>query len=275
MTERKALRKSRATQEDDAISITSTLDEAYTSDEEFLVERVLAEKRDANNNALYLIFWAGYPEDRSTWEPRNNIQDPAILDAWKERKDQEAAGTKPAFDLNGFDSRLAKIKLAKAERHQRRKAKRRRLGIPVSSSDESEFQEDDAGSADNSDSSEAIESNELPGDEFVAKRNAKQQTRSENEERITRGPDLESSDREPTPRRPSINLQNEDKSDSSDLDRDFLVGDKKKSQRKALQAIRQKREQSRRKLSKDGPSKVSGDGGQPATERTLYVSAIM
>ena len=269
MTERTVLRETRALQEDDAISITSTQEEEYTSDQEFLVERVLAEKRDANNKVSYLIFWAGYPEEKSTWEPRNNIQDPAILEAWEECKGQEAAGTKPAFDLHGFNSRLAKIELARVERHQLRKAKRRRLGIPASSSEE------DAGNTDDSDSSEAVESNELPGDDIVAKRNAEQPFRSQNEERTARDPDFETSDIEPYPRRLSTEAQSEDESDSSSLDNDFLVGDKKKAQRKALQTIRQRREQSLRKVLKDDGSKVSGDEDKYAAERTLDVSTMM
>ncbi|KIM99026.1 hypothetical protein OIDMADRAFT_166633, partial [Oidiodendron maius Zn] len=196
MTERTVLRETRALQEDDTISITSTQEEEYTSDQEFLVERVLAEKRDANNKVSYLIFWAGYPEEKSTWEPRNNIQDPAILEAWEERKGQEAAGAKPAFDLHRFNSRLAKIGLARVERHQLRKAKRRLLGIPASSSSE-----EDAGNTDGSDSSEAVESNELPDDDIVAKRNAEQPFRSQNEGRTARDPDFETSDIEPYRRR--------------------------------------------------------------------------
>jgi hypothetical protein len=268
MTERTVLRETRALQEDDAISITSTQEEEYTSDQEFLVERVLAEKRDANNKVSYLIFWAGYPEEKSTWEPRNNIQDPAILEAWEERKGQEAAGTKPAFDLHGFNSRLAKIGLARVERHQLRKAKRRRLGIQASSSSE-----EDGGNTD-SDSSEAVESNELPGDDIVVKRNAEQPFRSQNEERTARDPD-ETSDIEPYRTRPSTEVQSEDESDSSSLDNDFIVGDKKKAQRKALQALRQRREQSLRKVIKDDGSKVSGDEDKYAAEKTLDVSTLM
>jgi chromo domain-containing protein 1 len=272
MTERTVLHKTGSSQEDDAISLTSTQDEEYISEQEFLVERVLAEKKDADNKALYLIFWAGYSEEKSTWEPWENIQDPAILEAWDERKAQEADGTKPEFDLHDFNSRLAQIELARAERHERRKAKRRQLGIPVSSSEESEFERRVTGNADDSDSSEAVQSNELPGDERVAKKNTKRLSRNQDEEDFTRGSDTESSYIELPPKRPSTNMQLKDESESSDLDRDFVVGNKKRAQ-KALQAIQQKRAQGRRKASKDDGLKSSARGGQDTTGGALDVSS--
>jgi chromo domain-containing protein 1 len=273
MTERTVLHKTGASQEDDAISLTSTQDEEYISEQEFLVERVLAEKKDADNKALYLIFWAGYPEEKSTWEPWENIQDPAILEAWEERKGQEKAGTKTAFDLHNFNTRLAKIELARVERHERRKAKRRRLGIPVSSSEESEFEQGVTGNADDSDSSEAVQSNELSRDERLAKKNTKRLSRNQDGEGYTRGSDTESSYIELPPRRASTNMQLKDESEYSDLDRDFLVGGKKKVQRKALQATRQKRAQSRREASKDDGLKSSARGGQDTTGSALDVSS--
>jgi chromo domain-containing protein 1 len=256
------LRKSRDEDEDDAISIMSTQSEEYSSGEEFLVERVLAEKRDSDNKALYLISWAEYPEEQSTWEPRKNIQDPAILEAWEERKGQEALGAQPAFDLASFDARIAEIERARVERHQRRKAKRRRRGIPVSSSEDSEFDE-----AYDSDSSEAVEANELPEDEPVARKKSLQRPRSQNVARTRRRTEFDSSAIQPPFGQPN-HSQWEEESDSSDLDRDLLVGDKKKAQQKALQSIRQKR-------ATQNVSKASRDAGEPATVNPLQVSSII
>lgn len=267
MTERTVLQKTREL-EDDAVSITSTQSEEFSSDEEFLVERVLAERRGADDKVSYLIFWAGYAEEKCTWEPRNNIQDPAILESWEERKGEEARGAKPAFDVASFEARIAEIEKARLERHRRRKVKRRRLGIPVSSSEESEFGELDVGRHDNSDSSEAAETNELPGDEHVARTKAKQPSRSKIGAPVRRGSNAASSSVQPPPGEPnSLHHDEGSEGDSSDLDRDPLVGDKKKAQQRALQAIRLKR------LAQSGP-KVSKDASQAVAESTLPVSFI-
>lgn len=258
MTERTTIRKSL---EDDAISITSTQSEEFSSSEEFLVERVLAEKKDARNRVIYLIFWAGFPEAQSTWEPRKNIQDPAILEAWRERKAEEAQGAKPTFDVAAFDARAAEIERAKAERHRRRKTKKRSLGIAVSSNEESDAKGHD-NCATKSDSSEALETNELLEDKSVSRRKAGR-LRQRRDVVLTRD-----SSPEPSVPTPSIlpASHNEDGStDSSDLDRDPLVGNKKKAQRKALDAIRLSR------LASNAP-KASKDADQPAAESAVQVS---
>lgn len=233
MEERTVPKDSPPPLDDDAISITSTQSDAYSSEEEFLVERVLAEKKDKNNRPLYLILWAGYPEEKSTWEPKKNIQDPGILEVWAERKSQEALGAQPAFDLASFDARIIEIQRVRAERHQRRNAKRRRLGIPVASPGESELEEAGGKQAE-------VEAN-IPENEPVepvVRRKAVRPPRSQNEAPRRAEPELPNI--EPH-HRAQWDLEQDDDSGSSDLDRDFLVGNKKKAQQKALNAIRQKR----------------------------------
>jgi chromo domain-containing protein 1 len=200
MTERTVANKTRAALDDDAISITSSQSERYTSDQEFLVERILAERREADENgkAYYLILWAGYPEEKATWEPKKNIQDPDILKTWKRRKHQEAQGTRPAFDLASFNARVAQMARAKADRQRRRKAKRKRLGLQVSPSESSRPSSghEKPHHAIDSDSSEAMEVDEEPEDDPGMRRKANVHSRK---------PlviDLEaSSDIEPAPRR--------------------------------------------------------------------------
>jgi chromo domain-containing protein 1 len=110
MTERTVAKQTRGLGfDDDSISITSTASEAYSSDQEFEVERVLAEKTQ-DGRKYYLVLWAGYLEEKSTWEPRKNIQDPAILDIWKGRKMQEEQKIVPAFDLTKFNEKMKKLK---------------------------------------------------------------------------------------------------------------------------------------------------------------------
>jgi hypothetical protein len=265
MTERTPIRRSL---DDDAISITSTQSEEFSSGEEFLVERVLAEKKDARNRVVYLIFWAGYPEAQSTWEPSKNIRDPAILEAWEVRKAEEARGAKPTFDVAAFDARAAEIERAKAERHQRRKAKRRRLGIPVSSSEGSDVEGHGNGPV-NSDSSEAVETNELLGDESVPTRKAGQRLRRRSDVVLARDsspePSMPTPSVLPSSQKPAHLPLEDESSDSSDLDRDPLVGNKKKAQRKALDAIRLKR------LVPNAP-KALRDAEQPTAESAVQVS---
>jgi chromo domain-containing protein 1 len=142
-------------EDDDDISITSSRSEEYPFDAEFEVERVLAEKME-HGRRQYLILWGGYPEEKSTWEPKNHLTD-ATLDDWKERKKLEQEGSEEPFDLIRFGATLDRIAEQKAQRHRRRRAKRKRLKIPVSPSSSTN------GEASDSDSNiEAVEVTKIP-----------------------------------------------------------------------------------------------------------------
>jgi chromo domain-containing protein 1 len=165
MTERTVVKQSMV--DEDTISITSTAVSAYGSDDEFSVDRILAEKTEGKAKK-YLISWEGYPLEKSTWEPHKNIN-VEILEVWKERKSREAKGLETPFDVAGFNALLARLAAEKADRHRRRKAKRKRQGIAVSPS---------ASEADDSDSSiEATEDNVVEGVENV-KPGSKRKSRS-------------------------------------------------------------------------------------------------
>lgn len=47
------------------ISLDSTDEEQYGSDHEFIVERILAQKKE-DGQRLYLIRWTGFPEEESS-----------------------------------------------------------------------------------------------------------------------------------------------------------------------------------------------------------------
>jgi chromo domain-containing protein 1 len=161
MTERTVVKQSKV--DDDAISLTSTLSSEYGSDDEFSVDRILADKTEGNKKK-YLILWEGYPLEKATWEPHKNIND-EILEVWKERKSRESKGLDPPFDVAEFDALLARLAAEKADRHRRRKAKRKRLRLAVSPA---------PSDADDSDSSvEAIEENEVEDVRPGAKRKSK------------------------------------------------------------------------------------------------------
>jgi hypothetical protein len=161
MTERTVVKQSIV--DDDAISLTSTVVSTYGSDDEFSVNRILAEKTESGKKK-YLISWEGYPLEKCTWEPHKNINT-EILDVWKERKSRESKGLDTPFNVADFNALLAKLAAEKAERHRRRKAKRKRQGRAVSPS---------ASEADDSDSSiEASEEDEVEDVKPGSKRKSK------------------------------------------------------------------------------------------------------
>jgi hypothetical protein len=133
MTERTLLKQTRQEEYDnDSISVTSSLSEAYSADHEFSVDKILAEKKGDDGKTSFLVSWADYTVEMSTWEPKKNIRHGGILDDWKLRKEQEAKGLAQPFDVLGFEARKERLAQEKAERHRRRKIKRKQLGIPVS-----------------------------------------------------------------------------------------------------------------------------------------------
>jgi hypothetical protein len=152
----------RASVDDDAISITSTQSSEHSDDHAFEVSRVLAEKT-VRGKKLYLLLWEGYPEYKSTWEPRVNICDDNILNVWKERKMREARGIDTAFDVAKFEAENKKREEEKKDRHRRRKAKRKRRGISVSDSEHEDAEESDV---------EAVESKLMVEDDMGMKKKA-------------------------------------------------------------------------------------------------------
>ncbi|CZR65319.1 uncharacterized protein PAC_15219 [Phialocephala subalpina] len=103
---------------------TAQLSRDYGENKVYPVERILAEKVD-RGATYYLILWDGFPEARSTWEPRKNILDPSILDAWRRRKLLEDSGKQPSFDLVKFEKEVQRLK---GNRHQCTNASGKRVG---------------------------------------------------------------------------------------------------------------------------------------------------
>lgn len=120
-----------ASSDDDDISITSTA--ASEQKEEYEVEGILAEKKWPKG-IYYLVKWLGYPVERCTWEPPESFCDPQTLNDWAVKKEAIAQGKEEPFDVEALQKRQTEIDAARTRRKERRKAKRIRLGIPVSPS---------------------------------------------------------------------------------------------------------------------------------------------
>ena len=125
---------------DDDISITSTAPSEYQ--EEYEVEDVLAEnKPDNGSDTYYLVKWANYPLERCTWEPEESFCDEQTLRDWRAKKEAIAQSKIKPFDVDALMERINALEEARALRKSRRRAKRIRLGIPVSPSESEESEE--------------------------------------------------------------------------------------------------------------------------------------
>ena len=88
--------------DEDSISVTSTQPSEHSEDSVFEVDRILAE-RTQNGRAEYLIRWADYPEERSSWEPKDQFRDQDPLDDWMTRKVREKKGLERPFNVAKFE----------------------------------------------------------------------------------------------------------------------------------------------------------------------------
>ena len=138
MTERPVTKKSLRMDDNDSISVTSTQESEADEERSYVVDSILAEQDDGEGNKYYLIRWDGYDLLASTWEPAENIEGQAALDSWTEEKMRVTRGLAKEFDVAAFEEELERLRLAKEERRERRKAKRERLGLATFSESEEE-----------------------------------------------------------------------------------------------------------------------------------------
>ncbi len=132
---------------EDDVSLTSTV--MSDMQEEYAVDRILAEKKTARGRE-WLVKWEGYPEERSTWEPKSSFTSDVPLFEWQSHKMRIARGYEKAYDVAAFEERVRAIEQAHMARKAKRRAKRISLGIRVSpdvpdieSSNEAEESEDE------------------------------------------------------------------------------------------------------------------------------------
>ncbi|KAI1300771.1 hypothetical protein F5Y03DRAFT_363497 [Xylaria venustula] len=125
--------------DEDNLSIASTNAEENDSEKEWEVDDVLAERPhpDIPGASQYLIKWEGFKLEDCTWEPVEHLGD-GLLAKWEENRAEIGAGKRQMFDLATFDTACAE----RLERHRRRNAKRRRLGLPLTPPFLPEFTDD-------------------------------------------------------------------------------------------------------------------------------------
>merc|ERR1719436_1343954 len=58
----------------------------------YLVDEIL-DKREVKGKTEYLISWVGYGERDNTWEPKNNLGNPELIEAFEKQR-REAARVK-------------------------------------------------------------------------------------------------------------------------------------------------------------------------------------
>lgn len=115
-------------EDEDDIGLVSTDDE-LDPNKEYHVEAVLSERPRAGGGLEFLLKWSQFPFGECTWEPDWNLE-PGVKDMWEARKKKIAAGILEPFDLREYEEANLEYLRSKLARHDRRNAKRRRLGLP-------------------------------------------------------------------------------------------------------------------------------------------------
>lgn len=150
--------------EDDNISLASTVSVQHDSDEEFVVEDILFETEGDDGKPTFLVRWESYPLSQCTWEPEDNLGSD-LIGMWREKKLRQEAGEEEAFDVQVFLDAREKAAEEKADRHRRRNAKRKKLGLELTAPFDSSSSDSDLGnfkveSSDDESSDEALEQDE-------------------------------------------------------------------------------------------------------------------
>lgn len=146
--------KSAANDDDDNISLTSTVTSEHDPDKEFTVETIHLEAPAPDGETLYLVEWADYPLSRCTWEPASNIG-PELSMQWEAKKERQRLGLEEGWTFETWQKFMDNLAAKHADRHRRRNARRKRLGLPLTEPFDST--EVSSRSSPNSDSDEAEE----------------------------------------------------------------------------------------------------------------------
>ncbi|CAK7219353.1 hypothetical protein SBRCBS47491_003815 [Sporothrix bragantina] len=108
---------------DDTISINSTPYASDDSQAEYSVEDILAQDDDIDGVMKYLVQWTGYPLEKCTWEPAENMGPDLLRDLWDKKRKKKSY---QPFDLSLYYGAVAR----KKDRHLRRNLRRKKRGLP-------------------------------------------------------------------------------------------------------------------------------------------------
>ncbi|CAH1155303.1 unnamed protein product [Phaedon cochleariae] len=104
---------------------TSTSPEpAGETNEEYIVEKIIDSRINANGVKEYLLKWIGYNDEDNTWEPEENLDCPSLIKAYeaeklakekernsKKRKAEDTPKRKDDKKIHGFDRGLEPEKI--------------------------------------------------------------------------------------------------------------------------------------------------------------------
>ncbi|KAH8677504.1 hypothetical protein BX600DRAFT_129888 [Xylariales sp. PMI_506] len=121
-------------EDDDDISLTSTVVSEHDESEEFEVDAILAERPNPGSpgDMQYLIKWEGYDMDQCTWESAGNLSED-LREQWRQQRGEEMRGERVPFDLRLYEEAIVDAVRRKAARHERRNLKRIQLKLPPTS----------------------------------------------------------------------------------------------------------------------------------------------
>lgn len=114
--------------DDDAVSLTSTVESVWPADHQFQVEDILYEGQAEEGHTIYLVKWSGYEEHRHTWEPAGNLK-METLSEWADQKMRIARGLAKAFGASAWQERRDAWEAARIRRKERRRQTKIDLGL--------------------------------------------------------------------------------------------------------------------------------------------------
>ncbi|KAI9735234.1 MAG: hypothetical protein M1834_001824 [Cirrosporium novae-zelandiae] len=126
--------------DDDSISLTSTIASEHDDDDEYQVECILGQKGTFKDRE-YLVRWAGYPDDRCSWEPRSSFLETQPLEDWKEQRKRIRAGKVKAFDVDAWEHRQNQLEERSKLRRMKRKEKKARMALEAAEARHNELKE--------------------------------------------------------------------------------------------------------------------------------------